>query len=602
MVDIVDPFKVPKIVDPFTTTVKEPARVEPTETKSDAELFREVMQQRSKPVSYGEGFWGHVLPGIANTATAIYDLPSNVALGAMRSALGLGQLGEKAASAIYKATQGGDKESRQSLSDLIAEKGGVSPSDWALNQVNAEQKRLEERAGSGVRWIPKTGEFLGEAFANPLTRTLGAKGVVGGTLSGAGLGLMAPTETGLTDEQYWNQKAWDVPVSGILGGTMGAVLREPSKEIAKLAEAGVEKLPLGFLGSGWEVADKLLKLLPGVKGAVKESERAAIGDLNRAFADKALEPLGLTVPKALAPGHPMNEYVQKKIGNAYDTITPKIKFDFSPSIEKSLRDKAAQLTDDMTPESTAKFYSAFDKLFENVGKVSVTPGTGHVGRVIPGETYREIESRLGKMATEYMNGNATAGSGLFKLQDTLRKELRDQNPAIADELRSIHNAYRNSRALAKIDKNTGAVDVAGTMTPGQLASLTNRTRMGGVDNELRNLAEAANTVMGKKGVTPETSLGPIGQVAVPGSIGASVPFVQHAALTPEMGAGALAALLGGYSAGRAANSPISLQIANRLRQTAPESFITMTPQMAAPLSGGTWHQQFSNYTPNPPKE
>jgi hypothetical protein len=117
--------------------------------------------------------------------------------------------------------------------------------------------------------------------------------------------------------------------------------------------------------------------------------------------------------------------------------------------------------------------------------------------------------------------------------------------------------------------------------------------MGGVDNEIRDFAEAASIVMGKKGLTAEGPVGPIGQLAIPGALGAGASYL-HGGVSPEMALGALAATAGGSTIGAIANSPLLLSIANAIRQTRPQAFAPAVPATVAPLGGGSFARDITD--------
>jgi hypothetical protein len=523
------------------------------------------------------------LESIRRGTEAIAEIPQSVALGAMRGLAGAGQFAERSGSAIYDYAKSlfGDKTSDKTMSDIITNaepKKGFSPSEWALNQINAEQERLENKTGNKyIGYIPKAAEFAGEALMNPLSRIMATPGLIGGASSGVAMGALSPTETGLSDKEYWERKKWDVGAGGILGGVFGKLLQAPDKDIQRLAEAGVKNLPLGFLGGAWSEAENLSKLLPFVRKPVEAAEQSALESFNRGVINKVLQPLGITAPKDMPVGHNLTEWVMNKIGDKYSEIAPKVQIDFTPTFEKQIRDKVTRLGRSMTTESREILAREVDDLFNNVGRVGVIPGTGQIKRILPGEAFREIESNLGSKANELMrSNNSGAARGLFSVQDMLRKELRNQNKPVANELRSIHDAYINSRPLQKVDE----IITNELFTPGQLAQRTKKPKMRGVDNEIRDFAESAQRVMGSTGKTPElnafipTAIG----LGATGGIGAA----GLGGLLPH-GMAALGVVPAGIIAGRAMQTQPFIRAANAIRQSPIEPYLTSIQPAVSPL-------------------
>ena len=104
----------------------------------------------------------------------------------------------------------------------------------------------------------------------------------------------------------------------------------------------------------------------------------------------------------------------------------------------------------------------------------------------------------------------------------MRQQLRDANPAVAKELNSIHTAFKNSLPYQKATTYAEAVD--GIINPGMLRRATKNLQ--GLDVPVRDLADAAVNVMGKRVIQPQGSAMPravgAGAAALP-VVGSQVP-------------------------------------------------------------------------------
>jgi hypothetical protein len=78
-------------------------------------------------------------------------------------------------------------------------------------------------------------------------------------------------------------------------------------------------------------------------------------------------------------------------------------------------------------------------------------------KVMTGAQFRNMEKYLGERAnTFYEQGAADLGNAYQKVQEMLRKELEIQNPAIARELSSAHEAFKRFIPIEKAAAMRGA--------------------------------------------------------------------------------------------------------------------------------------------------
>jgi hypothetical protein len=414
---------------------------------------------------------------------------------------------------------------QQTMQGLVA---GTKPTrplsaiDQAVNAVNMIDKGVDDAAGpfswvttkpaslAGdivpyvVGGIPRALTGLGlKLLPNAPRVAAGAQGALGGASSA----VMQPTEGGLYGPEFWAEKGKQGTVGAVVGGGTGYALGSPvSQEIERLRKAGVTDLTPGMMsGLMKNVEDFTTKYLPFVGGKVQQAQGNALNSFNYGAAKTVLDPLKIEIPKEIKTGYELNNFVKKSVGDAYDNIAPKISLPYAQPLtpaatttfKQDLEAKVADLSMNMSTKSAKLFKQEVMPVIKN----AVQNGT------IDGKSFRELESTLGTKAMDYVSSkealDRTAGRGIFELQNFLRQSLRDANPAVATELTAIHKAFINSLPYKKATQSAAAVD--GVIDPSMLRRTTKNLE--GLNVPMRDYADAAVKVMGKKVVEPNTQQG-----------------------------------------------------------------------------------------------
>jgi len=369
--------------------------------------------------------------------------------------------------------------------------------------VNKPAEKLEEIskfvAESGG--VPaQIGEFVGE-LANPIPTKSGKlvskvlpkaldKSVLGKSAAiGAGQAAFSPTEvTPASYEDFLSQKAKQMGQAGLLSGAMGkgtqlALSPQVSPALQELQSMGMKYFTPGQLasqipviGKGIRATEQALTSLPltgmAIRGGLERSQQ----DFNRAVANRVLEPMGESVPKTIKSGEELIDYVNKRITDAYDKITPQLKLQnvryndptsasgFTTTT-KVFNDKLAEVTRGL-PSSTAANLS--QAVRDEFNRFIIDPLA--VKGSLTGKEFRDAEKALGNVAYQYMRDPKTydVGVALRELQGKIREELATQNPKFADELTGIHQAFRRHLPF---ERAAGYVGAEGRVfSPAQLES------------------------------------------------------------------------------------------------------------------------------------
>jgi hypothetical protein len=361
-----------------------------------------------------------------------------------------------------------------------------------LSRFGAEQTAVEgrTRAGTPTRTsVTGTGELAGE-LAGPVSLKAaqlveqglkqGSKYLpkfmtsptVAGVAHGSTQSAITPVDT--KDKSYTDfliDKANQIGLGGLLGGptskaTQMLMAPKVSPELQKLKDMGMEYFTPGQLLSDIPYVGKALRgmeakstSLPLAGGAIEKGLQDVAGQFNIGVANKVLKPLNLQVPTVVAAGEPLMGYVLKRVDDAYsglegkfnmhNILDPKKNIDTYHEVYSKARREA------QTRGLGADGAKAIDTELKDAGfNVLLKNGS------MSGKEFRLAESNLGSRAN-LLTKSADAstrelGFSLFKAQEELRKQLAKQNPAVAEELKGIHQAFRMSLPFRRAGSMLGA--------------------------------------------------------------------------------------------------------------------------------------------------
>jgi len=351
-----------------------------------------------------------------------------------------------------------------------------------------------EYAGKGLQYFPQVAQFgtklanTGVKLGQDLTNAASAVGkyiptsvadlsTKAGNLiekspiaTGALQGIKAAATNPLSlepDETYgdfFSKKMEQLGEGALGGGALGKLAQvgfNPyvSKQVQDLKDIGMKYFTPGQLMSQVPIIGKLIQnteakltSFPFAGSFIESSLKASHADFNRALGNEVLKPMGEALPKGIKAGEDMIKYLNDRVSEAYDTITPKLQLSnmryrdpnsstgFTTTV-KALNDKLADVT---TALPSSKGYDLSGMVRDEFNKYILDPLTKlSAGKVMTGEEFRAAEKNLGRVASVYMrNGQFyDVGKALRELQGELRFELSLQNPKVADELRGIHDAF-----------------------------------------------------------------------------------------------------------------------------------------------------------------
>ena len=359
---------------------------------------------------------------------------------------------------------------------LVSElpKGGL---DEAIRQDEAELGARRRDAGlAGADWMRVGGNIVSPvnaalpAGAPKAASLLGKAAVTAG--QGAVSGALAPVTNALADGgDYWSAKAKQIAAAAATGaavpivGSAAARVVSPkvSPEVRQLAEAGVSMTPGQMVGGAARKFEEKMGSVPFVGDIIKSAERRGIKDFDRAAIDKALEPIGVKLPKGMTAGHDAIDFAGEAIGDKYDKLVPKL----TGRVDKKFVQELAAVRNLGASGLPADKAQQLDRIIDKevLGRFGAKGGA-------TGQTLKQIESKLGGMAASMRRSGdydvRNMGDAVATIQKSLRDMLERNNPKYAAELKKVNSAYAQYLRVQTAAARQGARE--GIFTPAQLRS------------------------------------------------------------------------------------------------------------------------------------
>jgi hypothetical protein len=308
--------------------------------------------------------------------------------------------------------------------------------------------------------------------------------IVAGAAGGTATGLLNPVLEGqYTPEEKLSQARLGAAFGAggsTLGGLVGRAIAPKAAsnpQIQTLLKEGVTPTAGQLLGgTARTIEDKAISV-PIVGDAIRAARTRGVEDFNRAALNRAVAPLGEKVTNVGREG--MQE-VDQIIGNAYDSLLPKLTFRADAKFGRELG-KLQQM---------ARSLPDGGKQFNDI--VSSQVGSRLTNGFADGQGFKQIESEIGRLATNYRSSAVASerdlGNALGEVQTALREALQRANPKNAPELSKINKAYAQFTRLQRAASMTGADD--GIFTPAQFSSAVRAS-----DKTARKNAYAKGTAM-----------------------------------------------------------------------------------------------------------
>jgi hypothetical protein len=403
-----------------------------------------------------------------------------------------------------------------------------------------------------------------------------------GIASGAVSGAMQPVDTAKGD--YWGQKGMQTGAGAVGGAIAPAVAGTTARTISPnvspnvklLMNEGVTPTP-GQIAGGWfgDLEEKFGSI-PGVGDAIKSARRRATDDMNRAAINRSLSNVGEKLDPNTPLGRDAISEMHDKVSSAYDKLLPNLTWQADPTFVGNVSNIASGAH--LLPEQEKQFASI---VRDQMSKVS-SNGT------MPGDTYKEVESKLKAAASNYSNTSdpdkRNLGKALQQVQVEMRSALKRSNPQYAPELDKVDAAYADALRVQGAAGGQGAAEgvFSGPQLSASVRQMDPSLRKGAFargEARMQDLSDAAKSVLGNKvpdSGTAGRSLMALAALGAAGGGGASHIIPHSSMVLPAAAAGV--AGMGAYT--RPGQATLAALLARRPDVAAP---IASVVRKAAPL-------------------
>jgi hypothetical protein len=436
------------------------------------------------------------------------------------------------------------------------------------------------------------GEMLGTALpvtkavqlASKIPNALGKSSMFKGAVGAGTAGALTPTAPTEDYGDFASAKAKQIALSMGLGAPTAKASQmfmnpQIPSDLQKLMDLGMTKFTPGqlagnlpFIGPALREGEKKLTSVPVLGDIIGSGLRESFKDFNKAIGNKALEPLGKTLPKTVEAGEDMIKYIKSTVENSYNDILKRATFrdywdnKLGTNTVERLSNNA---TRGMHPLVEAEKKQFERDVFDNI----ITPIDQN--KIMTGAEFRGMEKYLGRQSTKaFESGQEDMGFAYSKLQNALRDELTRQNPAIGKQLEKTHDVFKNLLPLEKASAMRGSQDRV--FTPA------------GFKSGVESTAGRSNVATGMGRFMPESKMASnvLGS-NVPDSGTASRTMMANLVLGGGSGYAGGVPLALSSLAGSAMYSPLGMKVMTNLATKRPQMMRKMEPAVSGGLSSLT---------------
>ena len=307
------------------------------------------------------------------------------------------------------------------------------------------------------------------------------------------------------------------PVAAMVSPTVDPNVR------ALMAE-GVTPTIGQILGGGYKRFEEGLTSIPVIGDFIKSAQGRAVEQLNTAAFNRALKPIGSSLPSGTT-GREAVQFVSDKLDDAYGKLLPKMTVQADPVFGTEIGNLRQMVAQGAIDPNAVR---AFDR-FLDTNVVNKFQGQ----QAITGQTLKQIQSdlreRINLLSASTDADQRLMGQALQEVQDQFRQLVIRSNPANAAELKAIDTGYANFKRVQRAAGLTGAEE--GIFSPAQLQNAVramdrskDKSRFATGQALMQDLSETGKVVLGNKlpdSGTPYRSLAAL--IASGGAAGAGYP-------------------------------------------------------------------------------
>jgi len=329
------------------------------------------------------------------------------------------------------------------------------------------------------------------------------------------------------------------PINMLLKPAASVISPTVSPQIQALMKEGVVPTIGQILGGGYKRAEEGLTSIPVLGDYIKSAQNRAMQNVNTAAFNRALSPIGESLPKGVV-GREAVEFASSKLDDAYGKLLPKMTVLQDAPFQTEISNlKNMVQSGSIDPKAVTFFNNWIDS---NV--LNKFQGQG----AVTGQTLKQVQSDLretiNRLGASTDADQRLIGDALKEAQDQVRQLVTRSNPQFAKELKAIDTGYANFKRVERAAAGLGAEE--GLFSPAQLQSAVkaldkskDKSKFAKGEALMQDLSESAKTALGNKvpdSGTPFRSM----LAAIAGGVGASaVGFPQVASALSGLAASPL---------------------------------------------------------------
>lgn len=385
--------------------------------------------------------------------------------------------------------------------------GGV---DESIKARETAYEASRAAAGStGVDWARLAGNVvspvnLGISRLIPAVAAGATRAALGNIGGGAAMSALNP----VAGDDFAGEKAAQAGIGAAAGAVSPFITRAASRVISPagpvadkvrlLASEGVRMTPGQVAGGTLKRAEDAMVSRPFIGDTIAAGQRASIESFNKAEINRALKPLGEKLPANVRAGHEAINAASDKVSDFYDQLLSRAHGELDPTLQWELNTVRQMGQAGLAPDKAAELSRIIDNEI-----VNRFPQGGRAA----GETVKEIESELGRIARDYGRSEnydtRKIGRAAMELQDSLRNMLERVNPQDAADLKKVNTAYAHLKRAQVAAARAGSKE--GLFTPAGLRSAVRELDPSKAKSAYakgraldQDLAEAAESVLPSK--------------------------------------------------------------------------------------------------------
>ena len=335
--------------------------------------------------------------------------------------------------------------------------------------------------------------------------------------------------------------------------------------VRALMAEGITPTTGQILGGGYKRFEEGLTSVLGLGDFIKGAQTRAVEQLNTAAFNRALRPIGQTLPEGTT-GREAVQFVSDRLDDAYGNLLPRMTVQADPVFGAEIGNLRQMVQQGAIDPNAVR---AFDR-FLDTNVVNKFQGQ----QAITGQTLKQIQSdlreRINLLSASTDADQRLMGQALQEVQDQFRQLVIRSNPQNAAELRAIDTGYANFKRVQRASGITGAEE--GIFSPAQLQSAVramdrskDKSQFATGQALMQDLSETGKTVLGNK--LPDSG----------------TPYRSLAALIASGGAGAAGypAIAAGLLAGPALYSAPGQRLAAAALTSRPAGAAAVANQLRA---------------------